>query len=116
MLCSCNAAFQVISDGSSGGICIAETLSRKEVVYLLDNRDDPETDAGIKAFMKQAYADAAKPAAEEPVSADDDLELTTKIEKKYIAAQVVESGIQVCLRSHPNNPRPKAFSAGHLHC
>jgi hypothetical protein len=65
------------------------------VVYLLDNRGDPETDAGIKAFMKQAFADAAKPAAEAPVSADAGLELTTKIEKKYIAAQVVESGIQV---------------------
>lgn len=82
------------STSAARGYASEEALSRKEVVYLLDNRDDPETDAGIKAFMKQAFADATKPAAEAPAAADDDLELTTKIEKKYIAAQVVESGIQ----------------------
>lgn len=80
--------------GSARGYATEESLSRKEVVHLLDNRSDPETDAAIKAFMKQAYADAAKPAASAVASADDGLELTTKVEKKYIAAQVVESGIQ----------------------
>ena len=65
------------------------------MVHLLDNRDDPETDAAIKAFMKQAYKDAAKPGAQAQASADEALELTTKVERKYIAAQVVESGIQV---------------------
>jgi hypothetical protein len=73
----------------------AEALSRKEVVHLLDSRDDPETDAAIKAFMKQAFKDAAKPAAQAHAADDAGLELTTKVERKYIAAQVVETGIQV---------------------
>lgn len=69
-------------------------FSRKDVVYNLDNTSDPEAAAAIKAFQRQQFAAAAKGAAaagpEEP-----EYELASQIERKYAAAQVVESGIQV---------------------
>lgn len=62
------------------------------MLYLLDNRDDPEVDASIKSFLRAQYQ---SPKAEAPRVADG-LELTAKVEKKYYAAQVVEYGLQVC--------------------
>ena len=64
-------------------------MSTKQVAYLLDNRDDPEVDAAIKAYLKAQYGGAKA----SPASAAG--ELVSKIEKKYIAAQVVAQGVQV---------------------
>jgi hypothetical protein len=71
------------------------SFSRKDVVYNLNNTSDPEAEAAVKAFQREQFAAAAKgPAAagsEEP-----EYELACQIERKYAAAQIVESGIQVC--------------------
>jgi hypothetical protein len=70
------------------------TFGRKDVVYNLNNTSDPEAEAAVKAFQREQFAAAAKgPAAagkEEP-----EYELASQIERKYAAAQIVESGIQV---------------------
>lgn len=69
-------------------------FGRKDVVYNLNNSSDPEAEAAIKAYQRQQFAAASKgPAAggaEEP-----EYELASQIERKYAAAQIVESGIQV---------------------
>eukprot|EP00195_Chlamydomonas_chlamydogama_P014679 CAMPEP_0202900146 /NCGR_PEP_ID=MMETSP1392-20130828/10115_1 /ASSEMBLY_ACC=CAM_ASM_000868 /TAXON_ID=225041 /ORGANISM="Chlamydomonas chlamydogama, Strain SAG 11-48b" /LENGTH=336 /DNA_ID=CAMNT_0049586479 /DNA_START=112 /DNA_END=1122 /DNA_ORIENTATION=+ len=65
-------------------------LSKKDVVYLLDNRDDPEVDSAVKEYLTAQYK-SAKTAADKP---EESYELASKIEKKYVAAQVVEYGIQ----------------------
>jgi hypothetical protein len=70
-----------------------EAFTRKDVVYNLDNSSDPEAEAAIKAFQRQQFAAAAK-AESKPAAPEPDLELASKIERKYMAAQVVESGIQ----------------------
>lgn len=68
--------------------------SKKDIVHLLDNRDDPDVDAAIKAYMRAAFK-SGKAAPEKP---EPTYELASKVEKKYVAAQVVEHGIQVrCL-------------------
>jgi hypothetical protein len=71
------------------------SFGRKDVVYNLNNTSDPEAEAAVKAFQREQFAAAAKgPAAagkEEP-----EYELASQIERKYAAAQIVESGIQVC--------------------
>lgn len=67
----------------------AEALSTKDVAYLLDNRDDPEVDAAIKQYLKAQYAGGKAT----PSSTGG--ELASKVEKKYIAAQVVAQGVQV---------------------
>ncbi|MEW5311754.1 MAG: hypothetical protein WDW38_003441 [Sanguina aurantia] len=74
----------------SGSVALEAIPSRKDVLYLLDNRDDPEVDASIKSFLRAQYQ---SPKAEAPRVADG-LELTAKVEKKYYAAQVVEYGLQ----------------------
>lgn len=76
--------------------CAGAVPTRKDVLYLLDNRDDPEVDASIKAFLRAQYQN---PKAEAPRVADG-LELTAKVEKKYYAAQVVEFGLQVRSKHH----------------
>lgn len=70
-------------------------MSRKDVLNMLDNRDDPEVDAAIKAYMQQQYQSAGKGGAAAPAPAAAELELTASLEKKYVAAQIVEHGIQV---------------------
>lgn len=56
----------------------------------MDNREDPEVDSAIRAYQKAAFS--ATQAAPEP--AEETLELTAKVQRKYVAAQIVESGIQ----------------------
>eukprot|EP00798_Chlamydomonas_sp_ICE-L_P008074 gene8074-1316_t len=65
-----------------------DALSRKDVAYMLDNRDDPEVDAAIKDYMKSVYSGSAP--AEAP---EETLELASKIERKYVAAQIVDYGM-----------------------
>lgn len=69
------------------------SFTRKDVIYNLNNSSDPEAEAAIKAFQREQFAAAAKgaPAA---AAAEPDLELAAKVERKYMAAQIVESGIQ----------------------
>lgn len=72
----------------------AEGFGRKDVIYNLDNKEDPEAIAAIKEFQRQQFQAASKgPTA--PPKAEADLELTSQVERKYKAAQIVESGIQV---------------------
>jgi hypothetical protein len=70
------------------------SFGRKDVVYNLDNTSDPEAEAAVKAFQREAFAAAAKgPAA--GGKPEPEYELASQIERKYAAAQIVESGIQV---------------------
>lgn len=65
-------------------------FTKKDVVNFLASKDvDPDTEAAIRAYVKDVYA--GKAAAE---SAEPTFELAAKVEKKYVAAQVVEQGIQ----------------------
>eukprot|EP00879_Flechtneria_rotunda_P001714 GHRR01001877.1.p1 GENE.GHRR01001877.1~~GHRR01001877.1.p1 ORF type:complete len:393 (+),score=143.33 GHRR01001877.1:139-1179(+) len=65
----------------------------KDVMFNLDNTSDPEAEAAIKAFQREQFAVAAKNEVKKP-SAEPELELAAKVERKYMAAQIVESGIQ----------------------
>ena len=58
---------------------------------MLDNRDDPEVDAAIKAYLKAQY----KGGSSAVEKAEETYELASKVERKYVAAQVVDYGIQV---------------------
>ena len=58
--------------------------------FLTSQQEDPEVDTAIKRYMRAAYQDKAAP--EKP---EEKLELSSKVERKYIAAQIVEQGIQV---------------------
>ena len=69
--------------------CSSDRLTTKEVAYLLDNRDDHEVDAAIKTYLKAQYG-GAKPTASSSAG-----ELASRVEKNYIAAQVVAQGVQV---------------------
>lgn len=64
--------------------------SKSQVVHFLDNREDPEVDSAIRAYQKAAFS-ATKAA---PEKAEETLELTAQVQRKYVAAQIVESGIQ----------------------
>lgn len=90
---ACSAASSVLRRGFAGSSAATEAFSRKDVIYNLDNSSDPEAEAAIKAFQRQQFAAAAKADAK-PAAPEPDLELASKIERKYMAAQVVESGIQ----------------------
>lgn len=83
----------LLKNGFSVSSTASEAFSRKDVIYNLDNSSDPEAEAAIKAFQREQFAAAAKGTAK-PAEAEPDLELASKIERKYMAAQVVESGIQ----------------------
>ncbi|GLC35458.1 hypothetical protein PLESTB_000205000 [Pleodorina starrii] len=63
--------------------------SKKDVLYNLNN-PDPDAVASVKSYLTSLYNGAKL----EPSSADDSLELTSKIEKKYKAAAIVEYGLQ----------------------
>lgn len=89
----CTATLTLFSRGFAASSAANEAFSRKDVVYNLDNSSDPEAEAAIKAFQRQQFAAAAKAEAK-AAAPEPDLELASKIERKYMAAQVVESGIQ----------------------
>ncbi|EFJ50249.1 mitochondrial F1F0 ATP synthase associated protein [Volvox carteri f. nagariensis] len=63
--------------------------SKKDVLYNLSN-PDPDAEASVKAYLTSLY----KGAKLESSTADGSLELTSKIEKKYKAAAIVEYGLQ----------------------
>jgi hypothetical protein len=92
-LCSAGAAAPAASVLCRSFATQGPSFGRKDVVYNLNNTSDPEAEAAVKAFQREQFAAAAKgPAAagkEEP-----EYELASQIERKYAAAQVVESGIQ----------------------
>lgn len=76
----------------------APKLTRKEIAFMLDAAPlDPEVDAAVKRHQRERFAAASKagggalPPAAPP--ADPALELTSRVERKYMAAQVVESGV-----------------------
>jgi hypothetical protein len=73
----------------------AGEFTRKDVVYFLDNRDDPDVDAGISAHLRAQYAKAEKGTLSTAAPVSDNLQLTAQVERKYIAAQIIESSIQV---------------------
>jgi hypothetical protein len=73
----------------------ATAFGRKDVVYNLANASDPEAEAAIRAFQREQFAAAAKGAPGAGVPQEPEFELASQIERKYAAAQVVESGIQV---------------------
>lgn len=89
----CSSVISAFRRGFTASSTAGEAFTRKDVVYNLDNSSDPEAEAAIKAFQRQQYAAAAK-ADVKPAAPEPDLELASKIERKYMAAQVVESGIQ----------------------
>lgn len=64
--------------------------SKKEVLYALNNKSDPDAVGVVNSYLTALY----KGGKVEPSGNDEGLELTSKIEKKYAAAQVVENGIQ----------------------
>jgi len=69
------------------------TLSRKDVAYNLDNTSDAEAEAAVKAYQVSRFQAAAKGAL--PTGpAEPELEFTAQVERKYKAAQIVETGIQ----------------------
>lgn len=65
--------------------------SKADVVHFLDGREDPDVDDAIRAYQKAAFA-AGKRA---PEAAEEVPELTALVQRKYVAAQIVEVGIQV---------------------
>ncbi|KAF6251705.1 mitochondrial F1F0 ATP synthase associated 31.2 kDa protein [Scenedesmus sp. NREL 46B-D3] len=68
-------------------------FTRKDVIYNLGNTSDPEAEAAIKAFQREQFASTSKGPAG-AAAAEPDQQLAAKIERKYMAAQIVESGIQ----------------------
>lgn len=70
----------------------SDEFGRKDVMYHLDD-PDVEAQSAIKAFQRQQFAAAAKGPLPTPPP-EPVLELTAKIERKYVAAEIVESGIQ----------------------
>lgn len=73
------------------GMIAGAAVSKKDVLYALQNKDDAEAASTVSSYLTSLY----KGAAVEPSTAVEGLELTSKIEKKYMAAQAVESGVQV---------------------
>lgn len=61
-------------------------------MHFLDIADsDVEVDSAVKSYQRAAYASKSK-SVEQP---EETYELASKVQRKYIAAQIVESGIQV---------------------
>lgn len=90
---ACSLAHLQLKRGFQASPAASEAFTRKDVVYNLDNSSDPEAEAAIKAFQRQQFEAVAKTGAK-PAAPEPDLELSSRIERKYMAAQVVESGIQ----------------------
>jgi hypothetical protein len=84
-----------ISMGAVAYSGFAAEFTRKDVVHFLSNRDDPEVDSAIKSFLRTQYANAEKGTLIPEAVAGDGLEFTAQVERKYVAAQIVESSIQV---------------------
>lgn len=75
----------------------ASTFTAKEVAFNLDNTSDPEAEAAVRAFQRAQFAAAAKAGGGAPAGsskAEPELEFAAQVERKYLAAQIVETGIQ----------------------
>lgn len=59
----------------------------------MDAREDPDVDAAVRAYQVAAYKSKAGPEKPEEMP-----ELTAKVQRKYVAAQVVAVGSQVSAR------------------
>ncbi|KAI8471419.1 MAG: mitochondrial F1F0 ATP synthase associated 31.2 kDa protein [Monoraphidium minutum] len=91
---ACSSSNGIFTALARGFASEAGSFTRKDVIYNLDNTSDPEAEAAIKAFQRQAFQAAAKGAAALAPPAEPELAFTAKVERKYVAAQIVESGIQ----------------------
>lgn len=60
------------------------------MLYLLDS-PDPDAGAAVGSYLQSLF----KGAKVEPSKPDDSLELTSKVEKKYMSALTVEYALQV---------------------
>jgi hypothetical protein len=112
-VCTSESAFSHAT--SRAYAAVGEPFTRKDVIYNLDN-PDPEAEASIKAFLKAQYAAAAKGPLPPP-PAEPELELTQKIERKYVAAEIVETGIQsiaVPLSSDSTTPLKRYLAQLHI--
>ena len=78
-------------------------------MYHLDD-PDVEAQAAIKAFQMQQFVAAAKGPLPTPPP-EPVLELTAKVERKDVAAEIVESGVQVSAL-HPTNCLLRVLQAG----
>jgi hypothetical protein len=65
--------------------------SKADIVHFLDARDDPEVDSAIREYQQAAFKASSSP----PEKPEEVGELAAKVQRKYVAAQIVESGIQV---------------------
>lgn len=63
--------------------------SKKQALFLL-NSPDPDAQAAVGAYLQSLF----KGAKVEPTKPDDSLELTSKVEKKYMSALTVEYALQ----------------------
>uniref|UniRef100_A0A7S3R9S3 Uncharacterized protein n=1 Tax=Dunaliella tertiolecta TaxID=3047 RepID=A0A7S3R9S3_DUNTE len=71
---------------------MATEASKKDIVHFLSNQDsDVEVDSAIKGYMRAAYKAGKSIPPEKP---EEVYELSSKVQRKYIAAQIVDSGIQ----------------------
>ncbi|GBF99400.1 hypothetical protein Rsub_12333 [Raphidocelis subcapitata] len=86
---ACSGARELLGRGFA-----TDAFTRKDVAYNLENTSDPEAEAAIRAFQREAYKAAAKGAAALSPPAEPELAFTAKVERKYVAAQIVETGIQ----------------------
>lgn len=72
---------------------LSAEASKKDIVHFLSNQDsDVEVDSAIKGYMRTAYKAGKATPPEKP---EEVYELSSKVQRKYIAAQIVDSGIQV---------------------
>lgn len=70
-----------------------DAFTRKDVIYHIEDQD-VEAVAAIKAFQRKQFAAAASGPLPAP-PAEAALDFTAKVERKYRAAEIVESGLQV---------------------
>eukprot|EP00983_Pelagomonas_calceolata_P065260 1148514-Pelagomonas_calceolata.AAC.1 len=91
----CFASHQYImtcAQSSSSCPSRAAEASKKDIVHFLSNQDsDVEVDSAIKGYMRAAYKAGKSIPPEKP---EEVYELSSKVQRKYIAAQIVDSGIQ----------------------
>jgi hypothetical protein len=93
--CTTTAPAAALVAGARRFAAPAAAFSRKDAVYNLANSSDPEAEASIRAFQREQFAAAAKGGAAGAGQPEVEYELASQIERKYAAAAVVESGIQV---------------------
>lgn len=87
--------------------------TKSDVVHFLSIADsDVELDSAVKAYQRAAYASKSK-SVEKP---EESLELSSKVQRKYIAAQIVESGIQVGVGGSGDQQSGREDACTHNQC